>query len=200
MASNQPGQHIRPKTRRKLDDLYSKITRFVSAARVWEDLLNEEEQERLGGDLEACCRREGGIVGAWMELKKVSSPRAILEIARGLGLLIEDEFERMMDELGEERKKRRSSKLPVWDREERELRFEGSVIRRIRSLKVAKNIVLILDRFQECEWQPRIENPLDATLSPQPLHDAVHSLNSGLKKIRFRVEGDGTKIAWSRHR
>ena len=57
MASNQLGQQIRPKTRRKLDDLYSKITRFVSAARVLEDLFTEEEQERLGGDLEPCCRR-----------------------------------------------------------------------------------------------------------------------------------------------
>ena len=135
-----------------------------------------------------------------MELKKVSPPRAILEIARGLGLLIEDDFQRTMDELGEKRKKRRSPKHLVWDREDRKLHFEGSVIREIRSLKVAKNIVLILDRFQECGWQPRIENPLDTTLSPQRLHDAVHSLNCGLKKIRFRVEGDGTAIAWSRHR
>jgi hypothetical protein len=121
-----------------------------------------------------------------------------VELGYEHGFLTEPDYRRLLQRIGEKEKRKRQAKLPVWDREERELRFEGTVVRTIRSLAVAHNIVAILDAFEAYRWRFRVDAP--AELVDQALYDAVHTLNKGLKKMKFHVDGDGRQIRWARRR
>jgi hypothetical protein len=159
---------------------------------------SEEVREGCPGRLlhRSYCR--WGAVGLWMIAKKVAQPRAIVELAYEHGFITEPAHRRLLQNIGEGKRKTRRSKLPVWDRDERTLRFENTTVRTIRSLNVARNVVAILDAFQDHHWHPKVDAP--AGLTGQALHDAIYRLNRGLTKLRFHVDGDGTQIRWSRHR
>jgi len=200
MTTNRQPREVPPTIRAKLEDLYLRVDVPAAAELAWERLLTERERQRLGGDLEACLERKGSLVNLWRELKKFSQPRAILELAHALHLVTELDYQWICRELGEEEKRSPTSKLPVWSREPRTLSFEGKLIRRIRSLKVACNVVKILDVFEERRWPSRIGNPLHDPVSIMQIHQAVHSLNKGLTGIIFHVDGDGTSVTWSRRR
>jgi hypothetical protein len=67
------------------------------------------------------------------------------------------------------------------------------VIKRIRSLKQAKNVVLILDSFEELGWPERVDDPLPGGSGidrVERLYEAVKSLNDRLKLIRFSKVGE----------
>ncbi|MHB8956038.1 MAG: hypothetical protein ACYC4U_23915 [Pirellulaceae bacterium] len=49
---------------------------------------------------------------------------------------------------------------PSWDRSKGELSFDGETVRRIRRIGVAKNVVRVLDTFQELGWPDRVDSPL----------------------------------------
>ncbi len=85
-------------------------------------------------------------------------------------------------------------KQPTWDRERRKLFFAGQEIKSVRSLKVAKNVVLVLDTFELDGWPHRIDSPLPD--DSKTLHETIDSLNKNLKVIRFRSDGDGEGIMW----
>lgn len=78
---------------------------------------------------------------------------------------------------------------PSWNRKKRTVYCHGREIKRVRSLKVAKNVVLILDAFQEEGWPDRIDSPLPD--DPKTLHDTITSLNRNLISIKFTSDGDG---------
>jgi hypothetical protein len=148
-----------------------------------------------GRQLHRCFYR-WGAVGMWERLKGVTNLVAIVDLAYEHGFIHESMQRRLLEALGTRPARRPPSKLPVWNREEKILRFEGTIIRRIRSLKVASNIVAILDHFQASGWRSSIPNPLEAA-RPVP-SDTIYSLNDGLKKIAFHVCNDGESISWSR--
>ena len=154
-----------------------------------------EMKEGLPGSVLQRCYYRWGAVGMWMKLKELSQPEAIVDLAYQRGLP-EATRQRLLDALGAKPPAKRPSKVPVWNREQKVLRFEGTVIRKIRSLGVAKNIVTILDGFQAKHWQLRIPTPLDT--GQQALHDTIRSLNKGLKKLAFHACDDGQSISWSR--
>ncbi|MEO8493935.1 MAG: hypothetical protein ABI614_02615 [Planctomycetota bacterium] len=52
------------------------------------------------------------------------------------------------------------TKNPTWNRERRKLFFAGQEIKSVRSLDVAKNVVLVLDTFELDGWAYRIDSPL----------------------------------------
>src|SRR5262249_39269185 len=83
---------------------------------------------------------------------------------------------------------------PRWDGENRELRFDGEVIRRVRGRTIARNVVRVLDAFQEDDWPSRIDNPVHA--DKVGIHEIIKSLNAGLRRIRFRGDGTGEGIVW----
>ncbi|MEO8939673.1 MAG: hypothetical protein ABI453_03905 [Isosphaeraceae bacterium] len=87
---------------------------------------------------------------------------------------------------------------PHWDRERSKLLLDGKVIREVS--KQAKNILQILDTFEEDGWPDRIDDPISGPPESQPTrcHEAVRSLNEGLKMIRFRSDGTGAGITWER--
>ena len=116
--------------------------------------------------------------------------RAILDLGLKLNLLTVADHQRLLDALGaKHRPPSGKGKRPTWDRDARELRFEGRVVRRLRSLKVARNAVAILDAFEASGWQAQVPNPLDTAISPERLHDAVYSLNKGLAGDRLPRRG-----------
>ncbi len=87
-----------------------------TAIKVWRRLLTEDERQRLGGDFGECFRRLG-TVGMWMETKKVSFERALIEEALRLGQLDRGTFDWLMRELGEKPSRQRPRRGPVWDRD-----------------------------------------------------------------------------------
>ncbi|NLS97464.1 MAG: hypothetical protein GXX96_35435 [Planctomycetaceae bacterium] len=158
----------------------------------------DEMQDGWPGEILHRCYRRWRADGMWMIAKGIGQPQAIAELAREHGFLGEREYLRLLEAIGGSKVQRQRSKLPEWDRDERTLRFEGTVIRKIRSLTIARNVVAILDAFQNRHWCSRVTTP--ATLREQGLHDAVYTLNHNLKKLRFHVDSDGCRVRWTRHR
>jgi hypothetical protein len=109
-------------------------------------------------------------------------------------MLHQAEHDRLLGLLGKQ-KPPRNQKLPVWDREEKVLRFEGRPLKRIKSLSVAKNFVKILDAFHASGWR-KIDSPFP--VKSHILYDAVESANTNLSRIRFYVCDDGRSINWKR--
>lgn len=83
---------------------------------------------------------------------------------------------------------------PRWDSECGELRYQGDVIRRVRSRSVARSIVRVLDAFEEDGWPRRIDNPVGN--DKIKIHETIKSLNDGLTRIRFHGDGVGEGIIW----
>jgi hypothetical protein len=84
---------------------------------------------------------------------------------------------------------------PSWDRIKGELSFDGETVRRIRRIGVAKNVVRVLDTFQELGWPDRVDSPLSSPNS-QKHHATILSLNTDLSRIRFRSDGEGEGFIW----
>lgn len=131
----------------------------------------------------------------WMRLKGLQQPEAIVDLAYELGMLTEPDRRRLCRELGIVKRRPAQRKRPEWDGQTLELRFEGSVVRRIQSRKVATNIVAILDAYEARNWPQKI-----AVLRKLigKLQDTIYSLNRGMWKLVFRVTADGTQIKWER--
>jgi hypothetical protein len=83
---------------------------------------------------------------------------------------------------------------PSWDRSKGELSFDGETVRRIRCIGVAKNVVLVLDTFQELGWPDRVDSPLSP--DRQKHHATISSLNTDLSRIRFGSDGEGKGFIW----
>lgn len=83
---------------------------------------------------------------------------------------------------------------PSWNRINGELSFDGGVIRTIRRIGNATNVVLVLDTFQEFGWPDRIDSPLSP--DSQKHHATICSLNTGLSRIRFKSDGEGKGFVW----
>lgn len=87
---------------------------------------------------------------------------------------------------------------PRWEKERDglwvgELRVGDRVQRRVRHL--AKNIIPILDAFEEEGWPVSVLDPLSGD-DPQRRHETIRSLNEGLTRIRFHGDGTNEGIKW----
>src|SRR5262249_22237747 len=84
------------------------------------------------------------------------------------------------------------SDKPVWDPESRSLYFEGELVRKLRLYKGSK-IPALLDAFAELGWPRRIDDPVygKGQADSAKRDDLIDSLNSGIKRIRFGVDGEG---------
>lgn len=83
---------------------------------------------------------------------------------------------------------------PSWDRINGVLSFSGAAIKEIRRIGVAKNVVLVLDTFQELGWPKRVDSPLPP--GSQKHHATINSLNTDLSRIRFKSDGEGKGFVW----
>jgi hypothetical protein len=158
--------------------------------------VESELKDGLPGSILHRCYNRWGAVGIWMRLKKLTKPLAIVDLAYEHGFLTEPDQRRLRRSLGEKLTEFRSSSLLRWDRESGSLSFSGRTVKKVRSLSVAKNVVLVLDAFQQTGWSDKIASPFEA--KDQVLHDTVQSLNAKTKKIAFHACDDGCGISCSR--
>jgi hypothetical protein len=87
---------------------------------------------------------------------------------------------------------------PQWVKEREgawvgELRVGNDIARRVRP--IAKNVILVLDAFEEEGWARAIYDPLHGD-DPQRRHETISSLNDGLNLIRFHGDGTNERIKW----
>lgn len=143
-------------------------------------------------------RPEYYAIKTLMRLRNLTQCRAIIELARATELLTEAGYRRLLREIGEQDVSLpadTSSKLE-WDKGLCELRLNGKVIKRVRGPKIARNVVRVLDAFQEQGWARHTCDPLPGGRDQKRLHDTIQSLNDDLEGIRFRADGTGEGICW----
>jgi hypothetical protein len=92
-----------------------------------------------------------------------------------------------------------ASQLPHWDAVTRELRLNGTVIKRFKWEAVNQEIVL--SAFQEEGWPSVVDDPLPPTKEQDPkrrLQDTIKSLNRNQENelLRFHGNGTGEAIRW----
>jgi hypothetical protein len=84
---------------------------------------------------------------------------------------------------------------PRWDGEARILYYGDEVARTFQ--KKAESCVKILTSFEEDGWERRTDSLFTETeIRHGKHHDALRSLNSGLRFIRFRSDGTGEGFIW----
>src|SRR5262249_20753115 len=88
---------------------------------------------------------------------------------------------------------------PSWDRDRRELRLGGVLVKRFKA--PAPNQEAILAAFEEEGWPPRIDDPISPQLSQDPkhrLHDTINALNRHQKNrlVGFLGDGSGEGVRW----
>jgi hypothetical protein len=70
------------------------------ALRLWERCLSPQDQERLGGDFEEAYRSYG-TAGMWARLRGCTPQRAVVEVAKKLGFLTDEDYTWLLREIGE---------------------------------------------------------------------------------------------------
>ncbi len=133
----------------------------------------------------------------WRQLRGVSQVRAVVDVAQVLGFLDETKRRWLLREVGEELPPHDLPDRPSWRPATGRLRWRKQVIRTVRILSRPSNVRMILDAFEEAGWPPRIKNPLRNGRDQQQLHQALRSLNKGLKKIHFHAQEGGRSITWT---
>ena len=186
-------------TNHELKELASKVRVNVIVDRIWKTLFTEEERQQISAD----DTMGPDIIDIWAKFKRMSGQRAVADLARKMDLLSDAGFHQLLRSIGEESPPLEKPPLPDWNKSLGELRFDGQLIKRVRQLKVATNVIQILDVFQEEGWPSHVEDPLSPIKTlrqnqTQRLQEAVKSLNQGLKVIRFRTDGTGEGVVWER--
>lgn len=88
---------------------------------------------------------------------------------------------------------------PVWDAENRQLRFDGRIVKQFKWK--AANQERVLAAFQEEGWPECIDDPLPPSENVNPkrrLHDTIKCLNRNRHNdlIRFHGNGNGQGVIW----
>ena len=177
--------------------MYDLVQNHTSLRRYWQQILSPEERQRLGDDLVTANSRYFGPAGMWARLHGGTGERAVLVLARQLGFADDAKRDWLLRELGEEVPQGMEPKdKPRWDPERRELRLNGRLARRVLHPKAARNVVAVLDAFEQIDWPPRIDSPLGQKSDGECVNKTVNSLNTGLQLIRFSADGTGKGFAW----
>lgn len=91
--------------------------------------------------------------------------------------------------------------FPSWDRDRRELRFSGELVKVFKLPSPMQEAILMA--FEEEGWPPRIDDPLPVhpdLIPKRRLHDTIKCLNRNQKcnLIRFMGDGTGEGVRWER--
>lgn len=179
--------------RQTLDELEPRVQSNAAAIAVWERHFTAADRKTLGDDLYQAWKHHGRTAGMWAAARGGSKERAIVEIAYALDWVDSETYRRLLDVLGGGPGEGRR---PRWIAGSGELWFDGEVVRYVRNLSRAKNVVRILAAFEENGWPPRIDDPITSGGSSDQRRRAIESLNKGLTRIRFSCAGDGESFAW----
>lgn len=95
---------IKPKpSPRALEQLITaelRIRPLASAELLWERHLLQKDKQRLGGDLSNALRQYG-TAGMWARVRGVSKERAVVDVAKLIGLLSDADADWLLREIGE---------------------------------------------------------------------------------------------------
>jgi hypothetical protein len=167
-----------------------RISGADSFDRFWNRILTPTEREILGGSEEVCFKTKY-VAYFLVELRSFSLERSIVEIAFHLGFFNPQTYHWLVSEL-KELPTRLGSEKPVWDRDSGCLMFRGSLSRKVH-VKKARNIVQVLDSFQEQGWPSHIDFPIESD-NPQLIHETNQSFNENAKGMRFHAQGK--RVCW----
>jgi hypothetical protein len=96
---------------------------------------------------------------------------------------------------------RSSTDKPSWDKDRRELRFRGQLVKAFRL--PALNQELVLDSFEEEGWPEFIDDPLPPAQGLDPrrrLQATIKALNRHQETALIRFRGNGTeRVFWHAH-
>ncbi len=84
-----------------------------------------------------------------------------------------------------------SAPKPQWLADERSLSYTGKIVRQFAP-NIRKDVLDIVNSFQECEWKTRIDDPLSPP-DADKTKLALRTINKGLKELKFSKDGDGIK-------
>ena len=161
MANRKPEPPVPDWVREELEKAYRRVQNLTAAQRLWERVLNEKERRKCGGSLAAAWTADMGLtVGMYCTARGTTADRGLVEVAHALGFLNDRLRDDLLDALGEQSAERDPEK-PHWDKQARELRFRGVVVRKVPKPASAKNVVRILDEFEDLGWPTRIDDPLN---------------------------------------
>ena len=159
--------------------------------KVWLEVFTDADRKRCHGDYAKACPN-ADVIAMWTQARRDSEYRAIVDIAVAVGLMPPNQREWLLREAGEEAAIPPADK-PYWDRDACKLYLGKKVIRTVRSLKVSRHIVSILDAFEFARWPTSIDDPLPKAKAevPPSLRHTVATLNEHLTDIRFFCNGSG---------
>lgn len=197
VMSSELTKELPPKLGELLHACYLRSQAPAMVERLWERFLTQQQRQQLSGDLRTALQH-GGVIAMWRRLFGVDENRAIVEVGRRVGGLCAADYEWACRELGLLPTDSGSPvpTRPSWDRDARELKFGGEVIRRIGRANMALNLIRLLDVFEEDGWSSRVDDPLPGSPDAVRLHKAIRSLNRGLTRIKFHADGTGEGVRW----
>ena len=166
--------------------------------KVWLEVFTDADRKRCHGDYAKACPN-ADVIAMWIQARRHSEYRAIVDIAVAVALMPPDRREWLLKEAGE-KDAMPSAGTPHWDRDACKLFLGEKVIRTVRGLKVSRHIVEILDAFEFARWPTSIDNPLRKATAEEPpqLGHTVASLNENLTEIKFFRNGSGG-VRWDFH-
>jgi hypothetical protein len=198
MANRKPEVRVPEWARDELEKAHNRVQNLTAAQRLWDRVLTEKERRKCGGSLAAAWTADTGLtVGMYCTARGTTADRGLVEVAHALGFLNHRMREDLLDALAEQHAERDPEK-PHWDKQARELRFRGAVVRRVPKPALSRNVVRILDEFEDFGWPPRIEDPFGEGGKDDRRRRAVETLNNGMLKqsMWFECDGDGTGFIW----
>lgn len=170
----------------RLADILTRLRIPVIQIKIYDEILTPEEREQVDHAKHVLPADK-----VYAKSRGVSHRRAIVELAYEVNLIPPADRDRLLRQLVENPVSTPTNVPQLhWNRSRGELLFEGTIVRRIRSIPVAVNIVAILDAFQSAHWKNlRVIAPLRDS---QAIRESVSSLNKGLRSDAFRFECDGS--------
>ena len=192
MAKSNRAKQFDPQVEIKLRELANAVRSGTAYQAISTRLLSVAERRALEAYPE-----EETIVDYWCRVKRVGPVRAVIELAHEIGLINDLDQRWLLRETGEGEPASPESDIPIWNRTRGELTFRGEVVRHVPRIEVAKNIVAILDAFQERAWPESIGDPLPEGPDSQRKRETIASLNKRLTRIRFHSAGTELDIRWT---
>lgn len=176
-----------------LEHLEPRVQAAPVAIAVWTTLFTAAERATLGDEPYVAWKHNGGTAGMWAAVRDVPRDQAIVEIAYALDRLDTVTADELLRALGVERA---PASIPRWLKPRGELWFDGRIVRRIRNVGRAKNVVAVLDAFESDGWPARIDDPVTSGGDSSQRRRTIESLNKELETIRFACGGDGCSFEW----
>lgn len=198
MVSGEPKRNVPDWVRDELQKAYGRVQNLTAAERLWNRVFTDDDRRKCGGNLaKAWTPATGLTVGLYCTARGTTADRALVEVAHALNFLNDRLRDDLLAALGE-RSAERDPEKPHWDKPARELRFRGAVVRKVPKLARSRNIVRILDTFEDDGWPQEIDDPLTSGGSDERRRRTVETLNKMMLKtwMWFECNGDGTGFIW----